>query len=784
MALTLSPKWLEKIVGVPFDHSQVLNRLSELGLETEAVPSTTQKLKNVVTGQVISTKPHPDADRLKVCEVDVNVAENLTIVCGCPSVKPNMIVAVAQDGAILPEMTIKSSELRGVASEGMLCTALELGVTSLKDSLLSLPAETPLGVPIESILSLDREWLEVEITPNRGDCVSALGVARELSIILDQPLNLQSSMEQTIDQSAPMIDTIHEACLSYAYAAVGVKNLEGAALPIDMAHQLHVSGFNRVNTVVDLLNYVMLYLGQPMHAFDLDKIKGKISIRHAHSGESLLLLDGEEVFLLESDLVIADETGPIALAGIMGGEATKVTESTTNLLLESACFDAVTIAKTAKRMGIVTDASYRYVRGTDPELAINALKVLLDAMHDVFEISIKTTGYSNHIADKTLIRIGLYDVSNYLGIEISMDELKGYMESIGCKIEIVESDFLTILPPSYRNDLNAYYDLIEEVARLYGYENLPKEPLTLKPLQQEDISLANHQVTAECLVSRGYQELYSLSLQSRAHALQFANEDALIYLDNPLSEEYSVLRPSILSSLYFQVQQCLNHFVKHGRMVEVGNAFRQPDIEIHSTGLIVFGENETLESNLNDYAQIKGDVQAYLHRLKPGLKIDFVPVNASHDLPLGWHPNQTAAIVSHSHMLGFVGALHPKLQQSISVPCFAAELDLDALRKIHAEFKRPSRQSKFPPSTRDLSFWVSEDDYAADIQNKLANVSELITNVVVVDDYYAKDAEQRSLTFRLTFQSFSKTLKDKEIDGVIRDAVNLFEDEHIKLRDH
>ncbi len=782
MAMILSPKWLQSILGCEFHLENTTDKLSQLGLETELISASTDVLYNIVVGKVIATEQHPDADRLKVCKVDVNQPEHLTIVCGCPTVTEGMVVAVAMDGAKLPGMTIKASKLRGVASQGMLCTALELGMSSKKSSLLSLPADTPIGKPITEVLSLDKQWMEVEITPNRGDCVSALGVAREILIGMQQDFN--TPLTQMPCGKPDLLGSVDTSCTSYAYAQIDIKTESNPKLSEHIDYQLHVAGLNRVSPIVDILNYIMLYTGQPMHAFDFSKLKGKVCVRYANSGESIHLLDGQDITLETSDLVIADDNGPIALAGIMGGEHSKVTDETSSILLESACFDPVVIAKTAKRLGITTDASYRYVRGTDPELVEFALSEAVKVISETYETNPVSSGVVFNKQEKEPIRIGIKDVHDYLGLEINIGQLTSYMRLIGCHVMIEESEYITVEVPSHRNDLHFYYDLIEEVARLVGYENLPKSELTCQPLNQEDKELARHFQLIEVLVARGYQELYSLSLQSIAHASMFADENTLIHLDNPLSEEYAVMRPSILSSLLLQIKHCLNHFVRSGKLVEVGDCFEKPSIAYKKLGLAAFGDKDDPEDNTNTFMRIKQDIHAVIHRLKPGMTVKYQTAAELSDLPLGWHPNQTAQIVLNDTVIGYVGCLYPSLQQDIAVDIYAAEIDLNMLDKQSVVFVKPQVQSKFPPSTRDLSFWVNSSDCAGLIKDQISGVSELLTQVDMVDDYYSEQESQRSLTFRLTFQSFTKTLKDKEIDKIIENTIAILAKDGINLRDH
>lgn len=779
MAMILSPKWLSSIIGKTFNLTKVADQLSGLGLETELVDAPTGAIDKVLTGLVVSTKQHPDADRLKVCQVDVNQAELLTIVCGCPTVTANMVVAVATDGATLPNMQIKASKLRGVDSDGMLCTALELGMSSEKGPLLSLPKKTPLGVPIQTVLALDEKWMQVEITPNRGDCISALGVAREMSIALDS--QLETALKPININDNKSLAHIDSACLSYAYAILELKSLDPIYAP-HIDYQLHTSGFNRVNSIVDILNYVMLYLGQPMHAFDYDTLSGQISVRFATSGESIQLLDGQTITLCDEDLVIADNSGPIALAGIMGGEQSKVTSETSKLFVESACFDPVVIAKTAKRLGLNTDASYRYIRGCDPELAEKAMSEAISLLSHAYKLKTHQQGLTSNVKERALIRIGLNDIYDYLGLTIDIETLVAYMQAIGCEITLKELDYITIKPASYRNDLCHYYDLIEEVARLYGYERLPKSDLTYLPLGTEDTVLTRQHQLIDTLVSRGYQELYSLSMQSESYASLFVEPDQLIAMDNPLSEEYAVMRPCLLSSLLQQIEQCLNHFVKSAKLVEVGSCFQKPNLESTMISLAMFGSIDGTDKNEGSLAAIKQDVLAVFHRLMPNGQVRFMPSQS--EIPMGWHPNQTAMVYLDDKLFGYVGAIHPRLQQNISVPVYAAELSLGDLYRSTKSFEKPKKQSKYPPSTRDLSFWVNTDDAAGILRMKLSGLSELITDVVVLDEYLSKEDSKRSLSFRLIFQSFDKTLKDKEIDKIIDNAVALFGEHGITLRDH
>ena len=785
MALVLSPSWLAQLLDKPFSADDLVAPLSCQGFETEIVKATCAGIQNVVTGEVLETSQHPNADRLKVCRVDVNQAEPLTIVCGCPSVAPGMIVPVALDGAVLPEMTIKAAPLRGIDSQGMLCTALELGLTKEKAPLLKLAPDTPIGEPIQSVLPIDEAWYEVEITPNRGDAISVLGIARELGILLNETPHLPVREPLAMADNHPGLGDIDTACLSYAFAHFKCKAKVDARLPINLAYALHVSGLNRVNNMVDILNYVMLYLGQPMHAFDADQLKGDVCVRFAFPDESLALLDGKTIKLHHDDLVIADDSGPIALAGIMGGEATKVTENTQAIFLESASFDATVLAKSMQRHGVNTDASYRYVRGTDPEITQKALEEAIHWLKSCYELTWVSGGVINQVPERNLIRIGVDDVNDYLGQMFSLAELRDYMEAIGAKIVIDETTFITIKPPSYRNDIHHRYDLIEEVARLYGYDRLPRHELTFKPLDTVDPFITTQLKIAQYLVARGYQELYAVSLQSKTQAMAFAEESSLVSVDNPLSEEFAVLRPQVIASLHQQVISALKHFNKSGQVFELGYRFKQPHQQQYALSMVIYGEPNTLYHQKPSLEKIKGDIASLLSHLRPQVKVHYVPIHTT-DLPCphGWHPNQTAQVFADDEYIGVVGLLHPSLQQDCHVPLFAAELAVDAMMAMPVAVSQPQKQSKFPPSTRDLSFWVGENEYAGLLRSKLLGVSPLIQSVEIMDDYVCNESNQRSLAFRLRFQSYTRTLTDEEIDSVIQDALKLLTNNDVKLRDH
>lgn len=785
MALVLSPSWLAQLLNKPFAAEDLAAPLSCQGFETEIINASCSGLKHVVTGEVLETSQHPNADRLKVCRVDVNQTEPLTIVCGCPSVSPGMIVPVAMDGAVLPELTIKASPLRGVNSQGMLCTALELGLTKEKGPLLQLAADTPIGVPIQSVLPIDETWYEVEITPNRGDAISMLGVARELGILLNETIDLPEREPLVVAEEHTALGQLDPACLSYAYAQFNCKAKEDSRLPVNLAYALHVSGLNRVNNMVDILNFVMLYMGQPMHAFDADKLKGKVSVRFAFPDETLALLDGKTIHLHAEDLVITDDTGPIALAGIMGGEATKVTDNTQAIFLESAAFDATVLAKSIQRHGIHTDASYRYVRGTDPEITCKALEEAIHWLKTCYELAWVSGGVVNQIPERNLIRIGVDDVSDYLGQMFSLAELRDYMEAIGAKVVMDETTFITIKPPAYRNDIHHRYDLIEEVARLYGYDRLPKHSLTFKPLDTVDPFITTQLKIAQFLVARGYQELYAISLQSKTQACAFADEAELVAVDNPLSEEFAVLRPQVIASLHQQVLTALKHFNKHGQVFELGYRFKQPHHQQYALSMVVYGEPNALYHQKPSLEKIKGDIASLLFHLRPQVNIHFTPIHTTElPCPHGWHPNQTAHVFADDEHIGVVGLLHPSLQQDCHVPLFAAELAVDAMMAMPLAVSQPQRQAKFPPSTRDLSFWVGDDEYAGLLRSMLLGVSPLIQSVEIMDDYVCDERKQRSLAFRLRFQSYTRTLTDEEIDSVIADALKLLSKNDVNLRDH
>ncbi|MAJ81316.1 MAG: phenylalanine--tRNA ligase subunit beta [Legionellales bacterium] len=770
MAITLSLSWLSEILGTDFDHVEVADKLSILGLEAEVVTSTTSKLQHVVVGEVLKTDPHPNADRLRVCEVNIGETKPLTIVCGCPSVEAGIKVPVALIGAILPNLEIKQSKLRGIESEGMLCTAMELGFSTVKQPLLRLTSDAPVGADIKNHLFLDDHWITIEVTPNRGDCLCALGVAREIGVVLSNSLKVKPQVRLPFDDTPVSIEDAR--CSHYGHAKIKNINIH-ATLPFWMEQRLNAASIHRVNSVVDILNYVTLYLGQPMHAFDLDSLVGDVHVRKAKKDESIKVLDGQ-VIHLKDELVIADQDAPIALAGVIGGLDSSISDKTQNIFIESAAFPTDTIIDTSNHFDISTDAVYRYSRGIDVEQVKPSLSLAVELILDICGGNLVSSGFSGQpylMKEIILNTTTPYDV---LGIPLEKDEIISRLNAFGFKVTKETKTFINVLVPSYRNNINMQIDLVEEIGRNIGYENIKSTSLLLQPNYNPDQVLKKQYQISQTLIARGYQELISYGINSLHYAKQFASEKQVVRIDNPLSEEFACLRTSIVSSLLLQIHHCMNNNIHRGQLFEFGKSYVNSDVEKRSLALAVYGQIDPQGFDRSyhfDENDIKGDVVAAISNLFPGQNISF-RINRD-EVPLFFHPGYTAQILLNNTSIGWLGPLHPTLAQEYSKNIYFAELDFDALIRQEVAFKHPQPSSKFQACTRDISVIISDTVTNNEIMECIKNSSSItLKQCYLIDRYVNSSNSQITNTYRLVFQSREKTFLDKEVNQAIDSIIH------------
>lgn len=785
--MKLSKLWLREWVNFSLTEKQLADQLTMAGLEIDAVSPVAGAFTNVLVAEVLSTKQHPDADKLTVCEVNANSGKVLQIVCGAANVRAGLKVALAMIGAELPGgFKIKESKLRGELSQGMLCSVSELGLAEQSEGIMELEADAPVGMDLREYLTLDDHVLDVDLTPNRADCFSVMGIAREVAVLNKLPL-----IQQTIETITPSIDDVlsvqlknPEACSRYCGRIIRQIN-PNATTPLWMSERLRRSGIRSVHPVVDIMNYVMLELGQPMHAFDLSTISGEIIVRFSNDSEQLELLDGQEAKLNEKVLVIADKDKPLAMAGIMGGAHSAVHAETVDVFLESAFFNPVTIAGVARQNGLFSDSSQRYERGVDPYLQTKAIE---RATGLILSIAGGKAGPVIEACDKKHLPQPVHfdfdtnKVQRLTGLSISPDEMKQLLEGLGLVITSDKNDVFAVQVPTHRFDIQLDVDLVEEVIRLYGYDNLQAQPMLTEV--QAGVVCANERLAtqmAEWFRARGYHETISYSFVDPELQTALYPEHAFMQLINPISSELSQMRvgmwPGLIASMIYNVHRQQ----KTIKLFETGVVF---DVQEQLTerpciaGLLT-GEQGGLNwietTRFFDFYDLKGDLQSLFAVLKCS---DAVFVAASHP---ALHPGQSAEILINGQSAGWIGVLHPRLADALDVEqdVILFELNLQALNTSSPV--RYNQVSKYPQIRRDLSFLVDETISAKQIEDcvRQTMTDNWLKSFDVFDVYMGKGIPEgkKSIAIAMTLQDEKRTLVDTEINLLITAIIKSLENE-------
>lgn len=791
--MKFSEKWLREWIDPPMDTATLADQLTMSGFEVESVQSAQPNFDRVVVGKVVEAKQHPDADRLRHCKVDVGESELLDIVCGGPNVRTDLKVAVVLVGGHIAGHPIQKAKLRGVESHGMICSEKELGLSEESDgNIMELPTDAPIGTPISRYLNLEDNVIEIAITPNRGDCLSIRGVAREVAAI-----NQMSLKEPTTSPSKPAINTdisiqVEAQNQCPRYTARIVRNINtNAQTPIWMREKLRRSGLRSIHPVVDVMNYVMLELGQPLHAFDLDKLQGNIQVRPAKAGETVTLIDGKTVNLAEGMLVVADQKAVQAIAGVMGASVSAVSPQTKNLLLESAFFTPGNITLTARKLGMQTDSLYRFERGVDYELPLLALERATELLLQIVggEVSqVVEVCHQDWLPKSEPIVLRRPQIQRILGITIPDNLVKQLLSALGMKV-IYEQDRWQVQGPSYRFDLRYEVDLIEELARLYGYSKIPETLMTIKN-ELPNISATQLPLSRlrRLLVDRSYHEIVNFSFVARELMALLNPEKIAIPLTNPITQDMSVMRTNLWPGLINVLRYNENRQVQRIRLFEIGMCFipEEKDCQqvTHLAGLIS-GEAQDLQwgekARSVDFYDVKGDLSALLALTREGSSYRF---EAGKHPSL--HPGQSAAVYQEDRLMGHVGALHPKIvnQLGLKATPYLFEVALSAVETRKTPRYEPI--SRFPSVRRDLAFLVDRGLPAADLEQVIKKAAgSLLNNVQIFDIYDGKGIEsgKKSVALGLTFQDPSRTLVDDEINQIIDRVVKVLEQQfQAKLR--
>lgn len=784
--MKFSEQWLRSWVSPQVTRDELVARLSMAGLEVDSVTPAAGAFSGVVVGEILSAEQHPDADKLRICQVS-NGSETFQVVCGAPNARPGIRIPFAMIGAVLGEdFKIKKAKLRGVESFGMLCSASELQISDDNSGLMELAADAPVGQDIRVYLGLDDASIEVDLTPNRGDCLSIAGLAREVGALYGAKVTRPSIEAVAVvhDEVRPVEVLAPKACPRYLGRVLRNVDLSRPT-PLWMVERLRRSDIRSIDPAVDVTNYVMLELGQPMHAFDLAEINGGIRVRMAEEGEKLVLLDGQEVSLRADTLVIADHQRVLAIAGVMGGEHSGVGGKTRDLFLESAFFDTIAIAGKARSYGLHTDASHRYERGVDWQLARQAMErataLLLEIVGGEPGPIVEVVDPAN-LPQTAPIVLRAERISQMLGLQMESEQVERLLPALGLKATKTMVGQWQVEVPSHRFDISLEVDLIEELARLHGYNNLPvRYPQARLAPQANTEARAELPALRRLLVARGYQEAITYSFIDPKWFELFAPGVQPLTLANPISMDMAAMRPSLWPGLVKALQYNLNRQQSRVRLFESGLRFigQLGDLKQESmlagvaTGSrLPEGWNQGRETV--DFYDIKADVEALLGA--SGAPDEFSFVAGEHP---ALHPGQTARIERAGRLVGFLGALHPELGKTLGLeqPIYLFELLLTEV--VEGCLPKFQELSRFPEVRRDLALIVERDTPAEMILQAIREAAgEYLTDVTLFDVYCGKgiDPQRKSLAVGLTWQHPSRTLNDEEVNATTQNILTSLEE--------
>ena len=804
--MKISEQWLRQWVNPNNSSEQLAEQLTMVGLEIDDRFAVARAFSGVVVGEVVSVEQHPDADKLRVTQVNIGAAEPLQIVCGAPNVTVGMKAPVATVGAVLPSddvsngkagFEIKNGNLRGIDSNGMLCGASEIDLTDSIDGLLELPTDAPIGMDIREYLGLDNQILDISITPNRGDCFSVRGIAREISVINDLPMqmpNIPENVASAHNKVTPAV-TVSAVDACPRYLLQSISNIDRSIeTPKWMQDALVQSGLRSHNFLVDVTNYVLMELGQPLHAFDADTIVGDIVVRLAEPKETITLLNEQTIILTGDELVIADDKGALALAGIMGGQRSSVTDSTTNIVLESAFFNQLAIAARARRFGLHTDASQRFERGVDFELPALALARAVDLITSVTGSQagqIIKAESSEHLPARAAITLPITKVRDVIGIEIEPAVMVRILTQLGFEVE-QQADSLICTPPSYRFDMSIKEDLIEEIARIYGYDNIPSVlPHLQVSMDYDDTADLTHEMKL-ALVDNGYMEAISFSF-SDAKLEALLDDKALgevLALANPISSDLAVMRRTLLSSLLPCVQYNLNRQQSRVRFFETGLSFVGHSVsdlvQTPTMALVAVGDiwdEQAYQNRVLDFYDLKHDIE----QLLPA-QIDSARIRYERSELAFLHPGQSAKLHIDDQYIGWLGQLHPNTAKQLDLAAtWVAQLSLAPLLTLAREQHAITTPSKFPQVRRDIAVLVDSDISLQTLESTVRAAAGTLLNDLWLFDIYQGDKipeGQRSLAFALIWQDKMQTLSDDSVKTATDKVVQALIDQHsVQLRD-
>ena len=770
--------WLKELVDIDIEPERLAEMLTLKGLEVSDCYPVGNGLDQILTGKVVEIKRHPNADRLYICQVDIG-KEIVQVVSSAPNLKEGMISPIALPGVRLPNgMKIKKAKLKGIESNGVLLAEDELGLTDDHTGVMELPSGTTIGISIKDAIPVEDWVLDIEITPNRGDCTSILGIAREVSAITEVPVKMPEMEYEEMDKDASSFASVEikEPDKCRRYCAGIIRDIEIRQSPFWMRYRLYLSGLRAINNIVDITNYVMLEMGQPLHAFDMDRLEGpKIVVRCAKEGEEFTTLDGITHRLSPEILLICDAERPVALAGIMGGLNSEIEEDTRNVLLEAAFFDPITIRRGAKKLGISTEASYRFERGVDIEGVKRGLKRAVYLMWLLSGGKVAKGIIDNYPRPYKPVNIimSIKKANRFLGIDLKKDKIKAYLNALQMKIDDIDEDRIQVVPPSFRMDIKREADLFEEIARIDGYDNIPSTLPYIRPSEKDEAEeIKFEQKIREIMVGMGFTEIITYSFISPESKDQIGISGEFIELLNPLTIDQSVMRTSLVPGMLEAIKTNINYGEYDLRLFEVGKVFiKREDNEIEErpflcAGMTGLAQKKSWYSQERkvDFYDIKGASETLLRDLS---QKEFL---FKREEPTPWcEEEEFAVIYSGNKEIGYIGKLSEDVLKKLDIeqPVYLMEIDLRRLKKEFIEEKRFRPFSRFPAVYRDISVIVKKEVESRSIEEIIRKAGgELVESVYLFDLYEGEKIAdtEKALGFRIWFRSMKGTLEKKEVD--------------------
>ena len=781
--MLVSYNWLKQYTNVEDNANALAEKITRGGIEVEGVEYLAEEISNVVVGYVVSKEKHPDAEKLNVCQVNVGEEENLQIVCGAPNVDAGQYVIVAKVGAKLPGIKIKKAKLRGVESQGMICSLAELGLSksvvpkNYQEGIYVFETEQELGSDVVKVLGLNDYILDLSITPNRADALSMRGLTYELGALYNNKVNFNDvEKEENYEATSLQVAVESDSCRNYVGQIV--KNVEVKSSPLWLQTRLMNSGIRPINNIVDITNYVLLEFGQPMHAFDKDLVGDRIVVRDAKEGEVLETLDGEERKLQATDLVITDGTRAIALGGVMGGKNTEVSEETKNIILESAYFNPTSVRRTSAAHGLRSDSSARFEKGIDPNMQKAALARAVELILELCPNAVveSSVGVVNKEEEK-VVEITTSYINNYLGITLSTEEIAAILEGLSFTVEVTGEN-LVVKVPTRRPDISIKQDLVEEVIRIYGYDNLASTLPKFYKTTKGGLTYSQRMVRdlRAVYASLGFNDTINYSLVSEEEATGYTLENHnKVRLLMPMTETHSTLRQSLVPGLLNTVQYNVARKQKDLKLLEIGRVFFgsgddniQPKETLYLSAALTGEERATKwlkESSSLDFFAAKGYLEVVFERLGLDEKVTYRKSTLE-----GMHPGRFAEVYLGEKRIGFIGEVHPRVADKLGLnTTYVFEINLDEVISESKVKPKYEEVTKYPEITRDIAMLVDVKDEYQNIYNVIESVnSKLITKVELFDLYVGAEllVGKKSLALTITYSDKQKTLTDEEVTAV------------------